>query len=414
MALDKKKKVRKLKKTPFLVLAIVISYFYLSFFQMSHWLNFVDIQKSLSIWDYFLWFFITFYLSLTIHELGHFFSFVLQGVKLRALYITIFVFHKTLKGWRFAIKPKLIVLLGGLVVPDFGDVQSDEDYQSVVNKFSKALIAAPIVTICFLLSTIIFFTVSIIFIPNSIWLGISFVMMIFAIPINLLFIYSFTLSNPMFYGDFVAYKKIKTDPIFALSMIIQYAMFTLDDSIESDHFLWEKSRDVIKDIQINNSQFQTMILLNYLDGVIHREESLDQAIDMKINRIPIRRYLTNEQGLNLVYDLACYHYVNGQVEKAFKIYDDIQKIVSSKLDEKMLNYYKNKYMHILNIEYQDAFLSNQDNYYIGNNWIFDILVNPYEMLQAHHEKLPFKEYSTPVHIEKNEIINEEEQKSDSN
>ena len=36
------------------------------------------------------------------------------------------------------------------------------------------------------------------------------------------------------------------------------------------------------------------------------------------------------------------------------------------------------------------------------------------MLKAHHEKLPFKEYSTPVQIEEIEVLNEEEQKSDSN
>jgi len=413
MALDKKARKRKLRLIPFLVLAVIISYFYLGFFQFSNWLNFSDTQSSLSILDYLLWFFITFYLSLTIHELGHFFSFVFQKVKLRALYITIFVFHKTIKGWRFAIKPKLIVLLGGLVVPDFGDVKNEEEYNKVVNKFSKALIAAPIVTICFLTITIITFILLIVLIPNTPWLGISFMIMLFAIPINLLFIYSFTLSNPMFYGDFVAYKKIKTDPIFALSMIIQYSIFTLIDSEESDHYLWEKSRNILKDIQITSSQFHTMILLNYIDGVIRREESFDQTIDIKINRIPVRKYLKNEQGLNLVYDIACYHYFNGNVDRAYQLYEDVQKLRSDKLDEKMLNYYKNKYMHILNIEYQDQFLANQDNYYIGNNWIFDILVNPYEMLSAHHEKMTFKEYSTPVQFEEIEVINEEEQKSDS-
>ena len=364
MALDKKAKKRKLKLLPFLVLAAIISYFYIGIFQFSRWLNFSDVHSSLSILDYLLWFFMTFYLSLTIHELGHFFSFVFQKVKLRALYITIFVFHKTIKGWRFAIKPKLIVLLGGLVVPDFGDVKNEEEYNKVVNKFSKALIAAPIVTISFLVITIIAFFLSMFLIPNLTWIGISYLIMLFAIPINLLFIYSFTLSNPMFYGDFVAYKKIKTDAIFALSMIIQYSIFTLTDSEESDHYLWEKSKNILRDIQITSSQFHTMILLNYIDGVIRREESFDHEIDIKINRIPIRRYLNNEQGLNLVYDIVCYHYFNGNVDRAYKLYDDIQKLVSDKLDEKMLSYYKNKYMHILNIEYQDQFLSNKDNYYI--------------------------------------------------
>ncbi|MDO9629421.1 MAG: M50 family metallopeptidase [Acholeplasmataceae bacterium] len=416
MALDNKKKKknrkRKLKWIPFLLLAIIISYFYLGINHISRWMNFDDIRKSLNLFDYMLWFFLTFYISLTVHELGHFFAFVFQRIKLRALYITIFVFHKTLKGWRFAIKPKLIVLLGGLVVPDFGVVKSDDELLIIKNKFSKALIAAPIVTITLLVLIVLIFILSVIFIPNSGWMGIIFMLSLFALPINLIFIYSFTLSNPMFYGDFVAYKKMKTDSLFALAMIIQYSMFTLSDSEESSHYLWEKSRDILREKEISKSQFHTMILISYIDGIIRQGEQLDSTIDIKINRIPIRKYLNDDQGINLCYDIACYHYFNGNVERAYQLFNDIQKMISSKLDEKMVTYYKNKYKHIMHIEYQDQFLSNQENYYIGNHWIFDILINPYEMLEAYHEKLPFREYSSLVIYE--EIIEpvEEEQKSD--
>ncbi len=413
MALDKKRKKRKLRLFPFLLLAIAIIYSYLGTSQVSVWLKFDEVRASLSFFDYLLWVVLTFYISLTVHELGHFFSFVFQGVKLRALYITILVFHKTLKGWRFSIKPKLIVLLGGLVVPDFGDIKNDDEYQKTVNKFSKALIAAPIVTITFLATTIISFILSVIFIPNSEFMGIIYLITFYALPINLLFIYSFTLSNSMFFGDFVAHKKMKTDQTFALAMITQYSMFTLTDSELSDHYIWKKSRDTLKGLQINSTQFHTMILLSYIDGVIRRDEPLDHTIDIKINRIPIRKYLRDEQGLNLIYDIASYHYFNGNVEKAYKLFEDIQKLVSSKLDSKMLLYNKMKYMHILHIEYQDQFLSNKENYFIGNNWIFEVLVDPYEMLQAHHEKLPFREYSSTVQLEEIEVNIEEEQKSDS-
>ncbi|MBU1142244.1 MAG: site-2 protease family protein [Firmicutes bacterium] len=414
MAFDKKKKKKiKFRFLPFLVVLTLILYSFLGFSQVSQWLGFNDVRSSLTFLDYLLWFFLTFYISLTIHELGHFFSFVFQQVKLRALYITIFIFHKTEKGWRFRIKPKLIVLLGGLVVPDFGDVKDENEYQKIVKKFSRALIAAPIVTITFLSVTIVSFILAVLFVPQSEFMGIIYLLAFYAIPINLLFIYSFTLSNPMFFGDFVAYKKMRTDQTFALAMITQYSMFTLSDSKESDHFIWEKSRDTLKGLPISSSQFHTMILLSYIDGVIRRDEPLDHTIDIKINRIPIRKYLKDELGLSLIYDIASYHYFNSNVEKAYKLFDDIQKLVSTKLDSKMLNYNKMKYMHILHLEYQDSFLSNKDNYFIGNNWIFDVLVDPYELLQAHHEKLPFREYSTVVHLEEVEPVIEEEQKSDS-
>ena len=90
------------------------------------WFKLTSGLESLALIGYFLWFLFAFYFTLTLHELGHFLAFYFQKVKLRAIYLTIFVFYKNEKGWHFTIKPKLWILFGGLVVPDLGEIRNKE------------------------------------------------------------------------------------------------------------------------------------------------------------------------------------------------------------------------------------------------------------------------------------------------
>src|SRR5690554_1605505 len=154
---------------------------------------------------------LVFYITLIFHELGHFIAFKVQKIKLRALYITIFVFYKTKEGWRFTIKPKLWVLFGGLVVPDLELIEDDKTYHEIAKKFAISLITAPIVTISLLGFTIIMFILTVIFSTNSLWIGTISIMTFYVILLSALYIYTFKLSNQNFYGDFVAYKKMKDD-----------------------------------------------------------------------------------------------------------------------------------------------------------------------------------------------------------
>jgi hypothetical protein len=383
----------------FLIFAFILGYIYTALVYNGIWFKFTDGLKTIHFLLYFVWFFVAFFLSLTLHELGHFFAFLFQGIKLRALYITVFVFHKTNKGWRFTIKPKLWVLLGGLVVPDLGEIKSDDDLEKVHKKFANSLVVAPIVTCVFLFIVILTFILSLIYSQSDNWIGFISIFTIYTILLSSLYIYSFTLSNPMFYGDFVAYKKMKEDPVFQLAQISQYTMFSLKDSNETNTYLWEKTRDTLKTIPLKNSIFHIMLLTNYLDGIIRSDQEIDLQIDKKIQHLSISHYMRNEQGLMLAYDLCYYHYKQKNVAKAYQLFDEIQRRISKKLDPKLTTYYKKKSMHIMHIEYQDEFLEQIDNYYVGNSWIFESLMDPYEALKEYHEKLPFIEYSLPVKFE---------------
>ena len=142
--------MKKMKLIYYLIIAFVWGYLFTAMVYNGMWSNFLIGLRALKWWIYPLGFMASFILSLTIHELGHFFTFLFQGVKLRALYILIFVFYKSARGWRMTVRPKLWVLLGGLVVPDIDDITDDKRYDEIIRKFAIALIAAPIVTIVYM------------------------------------------------------------------------------------------------------------------------------------------------------------------------------------------------------------------------------------------------------------------------
>ncbi len=389
------------------IIIFLIGFFYTMLIYNGVWFKFIDGLKSLSIIGYFLWLIFAFYLTLTLHELGHFIAFYVQHIKLRAIYLTMFVFYKDSKRWHFTIKPKLWVLFGGLVVPDLGDIKDEEAFQQVKNKFGRSLIVAPIVTISVLAISIITFLLVLIFGSNAHVLGIISINTLYITLLSTLYIYTFRLSNPMFYGDFVAYKKMKIDETFQLAQITQYTMFSLDESEETNRFLWSKSKDIITKNPISTQLFYVMILTNYLDGILKMNYERDVDIDKKLQHINLTALCKTEQGLSLAYDICYYEYLKKNPEGAFKKFELIQKRVGKKLDEKMVTYLKNKSAHIMHLEDHSKFLENKDNFYIGNAWIFEALMDPYEMLEAYHKELPYVEYSCPV-----DLSDKEEQKSD--
>jgi hypothetical protein len=402
--------MKKLKWLYFLIFAFLLGYSYTALVYNGIWPKLIESLGTIRFHEFLLWLIFTFYISLTLHELGHFFAFVIQKIKIRALYLTIFVFYKNEKGWHFTIRPKLWVLGGGLVVPDLGKIEDDQDFDQLRNRFAKALIAAPVVTMSFLLISIITFILVLLYSSNMHLIGIISILTFYITLLSSLFIYTFTLHNTMFYGDFVAYKKMKTDPIFQLTQINQYTMFSMVETEKTTEYLFNKTKNVLKEISLDASIFHTMLLTSYLDQIIRGDEEVDPIIDSKIRALKLSAYTHSEHGIYLAYDLCYYHYKTKNVAKAYQMFEDIKKRTSKKLNPKLITYLEKKTLHVLNIEYQDAFFMDKNNYYVGNSWIFDILIDPIETLKEYHSPLPFIEYSSPVLIEDFKL---EDEKSDS-
>ncbi len=382
-----------------LIATFLIGYLYTGLIYSGLWAKLEQGFGTISVFGYFLWFIFAFYFTLTLHELGHFLAFYFQGVKLRAIYLTVFVFYKNKSGWRFKVKPKLWVLFGGLVVPEIGEVNSDEEFDKLKDKFARSLMAAPIVTISLLFLTWVGFGCALAFSQNEALIGILAINSIYVTLLSALYIYTFTISNQMFYGDFIAYKKIKKDAVFQLITINQYRMFSLDESSETTNFLWNKTKECLTSITLTPSIFHCALLDSYLDGVINQGEKIDLVVDKKIRGLNIATYIRSEQGLSLAYEIAHYFYKLGEVQRAYQVFETINRRVSKKLDSKMRDYLRKRSSHLLHIKYYRSFLDNKENYYVGHAWIFDVLVDPYEMLKEYHQVLPFVKYVSAVDFE---------------
>lgn len=406
--MKKKKQHKQLKIIYFFIFAFLLGFFYTLLVYQGIWTKITTGLKDIPIWAYPLWILFSFYLTLTLHELGHFFSFIFQKVKVRAIYITIFIFHKTQKGWRLSINPKLWVLFGGLVVPELGEIKDEETYQKKIKAFANSLMTAPIVTITFLVLSIVSTILITIFSTNETLIGIFVLNTLFIALLSTIYIYTFKLSNPLFYGDFVAYKHMRTHEVFQLVQLSQYTVFSLEESSETETFLLNKTTHVLRNLTINNTLFHTLLVTQYLETILNGDYPIDSDVDQKLRKLNIQSYLRNEHGFMLANDLALYFYKQKDVEKAYQIILQVYAKSYPKLNEKLVKYMRNKSFHLLHLEDHQAFLSDKENIYIGAIWIFDRLIDPYQDIEQQHKPLPYVPYVCEIPEEKVE----ENKKSD--
>lgn len=392
----------------FFIFAFFLGFFYTLLVYQGIWSKISQSLSLIPLWAYPLWLLFSFYLTLTLHELGHFFAFLFQNIKIRALYITMFIFYRDQKGWKFSINPKLWALAGGLVVPDLGEMNDEETYQKTVKSFAISLWVAPIVTIAFLIISIISTLLITIFSSNNTLIGIFIINTVFVSLLSTLYIYSFKLSNPMFYGDLVAYKKMKEDPVFQLIQVSQYTLFSLHESKSTNDFLFKKIEETIKQTVLNHTLFHTLLLTQYIEDILVNKYPIDPQIDHKLRHLNIQPYLRNEQGFMLVNDLIYFHYVNKDVALAYHLLNQTYSQTYPKLNEKLFNYMRKKTYHLVHLEDNQAFLDNKDNLYLGIIWIFDRLIDPYAYLSESHEPLPYTPYVCEINLE----VQQENKKSD--
>lgn len=360
------------------------------------WQKFVLGLATVPWWSWPLYLILTFYVTLTLHELGHFIAFYVQKIKLRAIYLTIFIFFKTTKGWKFTVKPKLWILFGGLVVPDLDPIEDEQTYIDVSNKFANALIAAPVVTIAILVLTNTIFILSIIFSTQYQWIGFITVFNFFVIILSSVYIFTFFLSNEMFYGDFVAYRKIKKDDVFRFVQINQYVSFGLNEKNEFLPFMWQKSRELLKKHPLKHTMIDTMLLMGYLEGIIYENQERDLDIDKKIRALSVDLFMRSEHGLMTLYDMCLYYYKIGHVRDAYQLLAKIEKRQGKAISIKIRTYLNKKAKHVMNIIYDQAYLDDKENFPSDQLWIFEPILDIYKDMDILHKPLPFKVFETKV------------------
>ncbi len=362
--------------------------------------------SSLPWWSYLLLPIIAFYVTLAVHEITHLLAFHFNGVKIKALYLTIFVFYKTKDGWKFTVNPKLWILFGGLVIPDLDKVDSDLKYKSTKNAFVMSLLAAPVATIIYMIIAFFAFFTILMFSSSPMVIAIFFVYNLVVILLSIVYIKTFGISTDTIYGDIVAHRKIKNDVWFELVQISQYQQFSVNHG-EFNQFLYDKTVWMLStQDKIRLDLFKTMLLVNVLEGINYYSQEPTEKLQSLIDSISPRFFKRDETGLIASFEFAIYYYHMGDVEKSYKIYNQIQKIKYKNIDDELYTYLVNRFEDITHIAYHEVFLNDLSNIYIDHLWLFNKVIDPYKDIEVKHKRQPFIKYESVVNMRDDELDRE--------
>lgn len=278
---------------------------------------------------------LTFYISITLHELGHFFTFILNGIQMRMLSISIFSFIFDGEKWKLRLNRNNIGV-GGIAVPNLTVISNEEEFKKTQRGYANAIIAAPMVTLTLAIIGALLLLIG--FLKHGI---INSYILIFGGTLLLanisLFLGCFIKSDAV-YGDFRAYSSYKNDDFFAALMMYQYAMFSIDyeNTRLNNSYLKEillkgfEERAKDKRTDLFTVSCANTFIDEYLIGIMDElsKSTIDYINYYYENKNQIIEKQETEQHRLLLLHIAYYFEKEKEHEKAVDIYDSFIKTLS--------------------------------------------------------------------------------------
>lgn len=391
--------MKKIRKYLILIGFAAILGFTFSFLKHNgYWFKLTSGLKTIKWYLYPVIILFNFFIVILIHELGHLFSFVLNKIKIRALYVLVFVLmRKENNKWKFKIYPKHIKLLGGIVVPNLGEIKTEEDFNRTRTAFSKALIAGPRTSVGYLILSIIVF-VLIWFLTNlNLLAALLFINAVITSLMTVLIVLASKVNTNEIYGDYVAYDKFLTDDRFALLQLIQYRSFSTIEDEETDKFLYDYLTNFYKSSTLSYHLFDLVLASNLLNFYLEDENIENSSVNRVINYYSINRLASSKNGLELAYLISAYYYKNNNAEKAFQTFKLIQVSNNKHIDEDKQLFLFKQYEHMLNLNNNEKYFSENKTMMLEELFILAPLVNVDEMIKDMSKTLTFVEYKTDLY-----------------
>lgn len=175
---------------------------------------------------------LVYFLSIAIHELGHFFAFIINKIGMRMLNVLIVSFIYDGSKWKLVFN-RNGAGIGGIAVPNLTAITNEKEFNHMQKGHANAILWGPITSfILILIGVMMLFGNGYLRI-----VGLSLIL------INLMTVFSCFIKMDGVYGDFPAYKAYKEDDFFAALMMYQYAMFAVNfETVRRDN---EYLRDVL-------------------------------------------------------------------------------------------------------------------------------------------------------------------------
>ena len=309
------------------------------------------------------------FVTLTVHELTHALVFSLQKIRIKAIYLFIFMFIRKKKFFTLKVNPKLIILGGGLVVPLLPPVTNDEELEELSKKIAKSLIAAPIASIVFGFLWFIAFIFVLAFSSNMALIALGISSTITILVLTLLVVLASSVANDQIAGDFVAYEKILDDKEFKFNVIDSYLHFNPEAHQQSLDYLRSVKDKYLLTKYLGSSQTAQSFIQDYINAILFHSKSRNYQIEERIMNMNKSLLNTTNEGITTLFMITYLYYINGEVEEAFKLLAELEKVNNPKINSKHLNYEIKRAHHLLNLSDESEYLLNPKNIYDGFDWV---------------------------------------------
>lgn len=343
-------------------------------------------------------FFAAYFLVVMAHELTHAIAFLIEGIRPKMILILIFLFHKDTR-WHLTIDPKLIILGGGMVMPDFYKIHDEKDIRYYQKATSFSLMAAPTFTI---VSASIMLLLDLVFFYHS---PLFTVFTFYVVLFSAFFTYTSMLSAQGIFGDFVAHKRINSDAVFGLSVISQF----VDDMTP---YLYHEMRDRLAEQR--PSDFSIHLLNFYstlLEKGIHEDTDIDTFLLEKtkvLAKSPIiaRRIARQHQQILVLQQAILYLYraqEDDLMDQLLQIFSEELGHIKSKQPVK--TYYMKQTNHLIGRIDASDYLSETRPFRLG---LMDLIVSHLPEYQAaENDRLrPIQRFEKKemIHLDNEELM----------
>jgi len=330
---------------------------------------------------HFIMIFLSLFLVILAHEMGHFISFVKNGIKPKAMYVLAIAFVND-NGWKIRFVPRFLLLIGGIVIPEHVKIDSKSKEDEMVEIFKKVLLAGPKASIIYGVAIFIFW-LSMLFTNLYVFNGLLFTMMVVTTIMTILALLSSKIARSGMYGDFAANKAFDKDKVFRLTYLIQLTTL-LDHDVDSMNYFWPKIVQTLEQTSNIKSSLSMNLLGQYLNEVVFEGRIACTAIENRLKTF-VRKTPKNEDGLILYLNIIYYY---AYMDERHKVLELINKLDTSKIDvdNKVLMYYLKLTNHLLGIKDESEFLNNPKHTYPSSfYWV-------YKPLQLKAELKPIYRY----------------------
>ncbi len=278
----------------------------------------------------------TFVLAVTLHEFGHALSFISNGIKIRAVFFTIFALIKEDNKWNFKVTSMKTV--GGIAIPDIISIKNKEDFQLKQKAFAQGIIMGPISS---LIAWIVLTFVSLVIIKFTSNIYIRSVLLSFILSLSCITIFILGTSfikKDLVIGDFPAYKIVKNDSFFSGIQFYGYGYLSSQPEKARDENTYlreyiikeleEKYRK--KDSDLFTLSIIDTIIVEYFAGFL---ENLPTVVESYVNFISTSPEVLSKIRSSVMLETLYFHIImllhrdESTREKSFELYKNLKDAI---------------------------------------------------------------------------------------